>query len=614
MKFIDRKSWLLIAALATVVFAAYAASNPKTREPKCDSEEIEECTDHTPPSADGVIAEANCDNFTFSISNLVDAVEKWHTVIHWTGDGDCMEDSEKSNDETTVAPDVTWTATLGGETITGSGATATIEPGTNATASCTFVMEATMPKCSKKLSASVAGSATFFNEVTLSGGGNICTTSSSHPSHRAVCTVGCGDVEYVSDAGLDASGGVGEIWVSGSTPVEGGTLIAKARGGEASVTYNVYDVGELVLTGGCGCFPDCSETMNGHEVSATQYLLPSGNGSIKKNGTTFTGWFDCNGNNEPDGDEPQTSKNYTVVSLGSLRIAANNDAGGANNESFAPGTELIITIDGANPANGVSLSVGDLEPKEKGCSPKTIAASPNGAGPWSITIPADCPAGTFTIEAIMAGHTCKKLTETITVAGCSCSTCDRNGDMDNENDCIDIFFGLGRTETGGAKSRVHVRLDEPSQMPEMTSRTFPDGRMETYVTNGVRYVEFYETTNATPHVAYELTPGDTAFTILENRNGTPRRFTRWTKHDGDNWDMEVFDASVSPMELVERVAKTETTTDSGRLEHETNGIVESEREYRRLSDGDMFLVRETLGTGANARTTYHAPVESDNGF
>ncbi|MBQ3745890.1 MAG: hypothetical protein II863_00595, partial [Kiritimatiellae bacterium] len=412
---------------------------------------------------------------------------------------------------------------------------------------------------------------------------------------------------------MSASANNGIAWVSGGKPCLGAELTAKARGGSATATYNVYDVGELELTGGCGCVPDHTETMEGFAISGIQHLLPSGTGSTKNEGKTVKGWFDCNGNGECDGDEPQTSKGYTVVSLGSLSIASANDSGGEKDETFSPGTVLVITAVGANPAGGLSLSIGDMESKEKNKTMNIGAPVSNGADSWTLEIPANCPAGTFTIEASRPPHTCKTIKETITVAGCSCATCEQNGDMTSENGCIDISFGLGRTETGGAKSRIHIRLDDPSITPEIASRTFPDGRMESFVTNGVRHLEFYETTNDTPHVSYELAPGESVFTVLENRNGTPRRFTQWIK-SGDNWDMEVFDASVSPMELVERVAKTETTTASGKLEHETNGIVESEREYRRLSDGDMFLVRETLGTGANARTTYHAPVESDNGF
>jgi len=146
-------------------------------------------------------------------------------------------------------------------------------------------------------------------------------------------------------------------------------------------------------------------------------------------------------------------------------------------------------------------------------------------------------------------------------------------------------------------------------LPIVAPQTFPDGRLDVVTTNGTMRLSFTRTEEESPFAEYEMIPSETQFTLVESRSGTLRRRTVWTR-SGDEWTMEVYDPTVSPMELVERRTRRESPSLSGTVVSETRGGIAMEREYRNLASGGGFIVRETVGSGASARTTWHAPVES----
>jgi len=614
-----KKQGLVLAGLSfagvllSAGMAAFAACNPKVEDPECTSKEVTECTGHEPPSADGASGKAECDGFTFSLSNVCAAVESWRKVRTWTGDGECFEDEELDSGSNAVPPTVTWSASAGNDAYSGTGDTASIPCGTNAFASCKFTLSALMPLCNEQVRNTYSADAEFHNTVTISGGGAICCTSATHPGHKFPAHAECGSILGFDVVGASVARQEDDtVWLQGESAREGASITARARGGEATTSFDVVDVGDLHVYG-CGCFPDTAdplETMT--PVSgATQDLVPSKyQGSTKIEESSVTGWFDCNGSGEPDGDEPKVVHGFVVADLGSLELSPPSGVGSEKEESYSPGELVSARNTGGKPADRErNLAIVGAVPKNKHDTMPAAKLTKKGFNEWEIKIDNGCPEGTYMVELTDPCHSCKALTNMISVAGCRCSSCDDNGNDAPDIHSIDISFGLGRTESGGSKTPLRILLENTGDMPSVSPMTYADGHMDVLVTNGVAYLSFYSNGEASPVAEYELTPGDTEFAMVAKRGGTPRKRVVWSK-EGNTWTMETYDLTVTPVQLVGSKTKSESSSNGSIIETETSGEVVVEREYRTIASGADFLVRETTGTGDAARTTWHAPVET----
>ena len=102
---------------------------------------------------------------------------------------------------------------------------------------------------------------------------------------------------------------------------------------------------------------------------------------------------------------------------------------------------------------------------------------------------------------------------------------------------------------------------------------------------------------------YSLTPGAGAFTMRETRDGSLRKTAVWTHADGV-WTMEVFDETVAPRELLRRDVRTTRATACGAVHTLARGVETVETETEEIDGIGPVAVRETRGTGADARTTW----------
>ena len=68
--------------------------------------------------------------------------------------------------------------------------------------------------------------------------------------------------------------------------------------------------------------------------------------------------------------------------------------------------------------------------------------------------------------------------------------------------------------------------------------------------------------------------------------------------------MEVWDETASPAMLVKRDVRISTITQSGKMERLTSGEQVTETEYAAISEIGLLPIRETRGTGSEARSTY----------
>ena len=189
------------------------------------------------------------------------------------------------------------------------------------------------------------------------------------------------------------------------------------------------------------------------------------------------------------------------------------------------------------------------------------------------------------------------------VQACRCGSCEEFAKETLENGCIDVTFGLGRTSSGGGKAPVRFVLERTDALPDIASESAPDGRMDVSTSNGVMTVAFTRTGEQVPVAVYTLTPGACAFTMRETRNGSLRKTAVWTHADGV-WTMEVFDETVAPRELLRRDVRTTRATARGAVHTLARGVESVETETEEIDGIGPVAVRETRGTGADARTTW----------
>ena len=97
--------------------------------------------------------------------------------------------------------------------------------------------------------------------------------------------------------------------------------------------------------------------------------------------------------------------------------------------------------------------------------------------------------------------------------------------------------------------------------------------------------------------------------VKRRRDGTLRKTVVWTLANGV-WTMETYDETVAPRELVRRDVKTSRQTARGTVHTLARGGEVVETESEEIDGIGPMPIRETRGTGAEARTTWKSYYKS----
>ena len=658
----------LVALAALFVLAAIAASNPKVEPPECEGTEVETC-EVDGPSAGSVAATADCTNFTFRLSGVVGGSERVVRKEEYSGGEDCMEPKTLSDETKNLAAQVSWEVVSsnasGVARSSGSGAEVEISRVNGACrATCTFEVTVSPSVCDPPAPVVRTAEAVFVDDVRVDVGTppRICCVSETHSPHRFKMK-GCDcPVLRIDPPGVATivRQDCEEALVLGIEAHEDATAIAEAPCGLGTNTFDIVDIGPLVVSGLCGCLSASDSTQDDADApevetmdfgpNATGFSLslpvaPSklatdarwlvgrdgwmpaaGNFADGEQQTlttapdvisaTFDAWFDC----EPDGirasDEPKRRVTGTIARLGTLKACNEKHKGDTNacDEVYAPTDIVYVRNPGFFPENRAhELKVIETKPDDKNY-PMTVSTAnimpADSLNTWNIDIPRDCGDGEFKIELTDPLHSCTSIVKTLQVKSCSCSKCGTFGEYEPKNGCIDVTFGLGRTSSGGGKAPVRFVLDRTDVLPDISSESAPDGRMDVSTSNGVMTVAFTRKGEQSPVAIYSLTPGADAFTMRETRDGLLRKTVVWTLAGGA-WTMEVFDETVSPRELVRRDVRTSRPTARGVAHTLARGGEVVETETEEIDGIGPMPIRETRGVGAEARTTYAYRVRPD---
>lgn len=642
----------------------FAASNPEVDEIECTPYTNETCS-VTPPSVEKVDTKASCTQFTFEIKGLSPGVEKIERYVIYTGEGYCPEPKYLGEYKRNLSSIVSWKATAGGVTRSGTGARATI-PRTNAAcrAECEFKISCKPSTCSAPSPTSVTATAEFSSGVEMAqdSTARLCCVSTNHPSH-VFRKSGCDSSRITINPSSSATIAAEDddiAFILGVKASEKVQAIAKAAcGGQATNTFDVVEIKKLTVKGLCGCLSASDatdedsdlptvETMDlgyntGFEISLpveptnwakdTRWILAD-EGWMPKEGV-FSGdknviscvnssgssciikaWFDCNTDKKRDEDEPKRCVKGTIVKLGTLEAVGDFDRKRGENsvcdEVFSPGDTICFRNIGFSPSNRTN----QLEVISKRASDKKVpmtiplgVISPSGFNTWELKIPDDCADGVFLVELTDPKHHCTSIVKRFSVQQCVCSSCDEFAKEDSKNGSIDITFGLGRTISGGAKAPIRVVLETTDKLPALSSAVTDDGRMDVSATNDLMTVTFTRKNERNPVVVYTLIPGSDVFTLQENRDGSLRKTVRWMLNQGV-WTMEVWDETYSPAMLVKRDVRTSGKSQLNDVERLVSGNHVTEIEYVEIPDYGLLPIRETRGEGLEARSTYSSYITS----
>ena len=655
----------LSAAFSLAALPAPAACNPKVVPPECERTVVEECAGVEPPSALGVAASADCTNFTFRLVGATGGVERVSRAEAYSGGVSCMEARPLGVRETALPAAVSWSVSAGPGSASGSGGVASVprSPGV-CRATCTYELSVSPSVCAPPAPVVLAAEAVFEDRVSVSERTRprLCCVSAAHSPHGfaakacdcpAFSVLPPGVAEVVRSTCSDAL-------VLGLAAHEGAVAEAAAPCGRGTNLFDVVEIGELSVSGLCGCLSASDatqddadapevETMDfGPDATGFSMALPvspakwahetrwrvGSDGWMPREGNfaggaqrttcsaaanafpaTLDAWFDC----EPDGvradDEPKRRVTGTIARLGTLKACNEKHKGDTNacDEVYAPTDIVYVRNPGFFPENRVhELKVIETKPDDKNY-PMTVSTAnirPGGSlNKWYIEIPENCGDGIFKIELTDPLHSCTSIVKTLQVKACPCSSCGTFGESEAKNGCIDVAFGLGRTSSGGGKAPVRFVLDRTDVLPDIASETVPDGRMDVSTSNGVMTVAFTRKGEQVPMAVYALVPGADAFTLRETRDGSLRKTVVWTLADGA-WTMEVWDETVSPRELVRRDVRTTRPTARGVAHTLARGGEVVETETEEIDGIGPMPIRETRGVGAEARTTWKSYYKS----
>ena len=657
----------LVALAALFVLAAIAASNPKVEPPECEGTEVETC-EVDGPSAGSVAATADCTNFTFRLSGVVGGSERVVRREEYSGGEDCMEPKTLSDETKNLAAQVSWEVVSsnasGVARSSGTGDKVEIPRMDGACrATCTFEVTVSPSVCDPPAPVVRTAEAVFVDDVRVDVGmpPRLCCVSTAHSPHLFTME-GCDcPVLWIDPPGVAAvvTQDCSTAVVRGVSAYEGAAAVAEAPCGTGTNTFDVVEIGPLVVSGLCGCLTASDptdededapevETMDfgpsatgfslalpvappkwatdarwrvagsgwmpvaGNFANGEQQPLTTGSGVLS---ATLDAWFDC----EPDGirasDEPKRRVTGTIARLGELDSRDKDKEGDptVHDEVFAPGKTAFVENTGFLPLNRAhELKVVETVPDDKNYPMTVSTANVKLAGSlnkWYIEIPENCGDGEFKIELTDPLHSCTSIVKTLQVKACSCSSCGTFSETDPKNGCIDVAFGLGRTSSGGAKAPVRFVLDRTDVLPDISSESAPDGRMDVSTSNGVMTVAFKRKGEQAPMAVYTLTPGADAFTMRETRDGLLRKTVVWTLAGGA-WTMAIFDETVSPRELVRRDVRTTRPTARGVAHTLARGGEVVETESEEIDGIGPMPIRETRGVGAEARTTWKSYYKS----
>ena len=625
-----RRTAILAASLTALAFAVYAACNPEVKPTECDSYVAESCGGEvTPPSASGVKATADCGRFSFELQGVGKGSEKISRTRHWFGGTDCWPDEDLGTEPRDLPPSVSWEAVDSrGNSFSGTGSEADFDRGSNVcSATCTFTLTVSPTKCSPPEPVKKTGTAVFENAVTVTGGGpRVCTTSESHSAHRFPYTVACaankkskvtGNAEKVSDDGA-------AVIVRGTAAGDAAVTVSADCGSDEK-SFDVVELDRLTLRG-CGCIDGddpAFETMEGKgEVTATLTTTPAQYSdetytTVDPATRTAHGWFDCERDGVEAEDEPRTNRTYEVVRLGKVEPVDDDCKGNTNKlgvVKFVIGrTYELVEVDGRHLKGKAELKIVDLKPKEKLKKGEGIVypVLSGDAGSWKLDVTDEkVTPGTLTLRLTDSEHHCgfSDFDFEIVDCACECSSCDQFGKMSGEDGCIELRFGLGRNANGTSARPLRATLERTDILPPFASQACAEGRVDVSVTNGTMFLAFRRTGAAAPVAEYRLTPGADTFLADEYRDGVHLSRIRWTV-SGGVWTMESLDPS-DGFAPVASESLTIVTNGATVAERRTRGGTVSETRWRDFPGIGSFAFEETVGSGAEAMTTYRAPVTS----
>ena len=624
-----RRTAILAASLTALAFAVYAACNPEVKPTECTAHVEETCGGVTPPSASGVKAEADCGRCSFELQGVGKGSEKISRTRHWFGGTDCWPDEDLGTEPRDLPPSVGWEATDSqGNSFSGTGSEAVFDRGSNVcSATCTFTLTVSPTKCSPPEPVKKTGTAVFENAVTVTGGGpRVCTTSESHSAHRFPYAVACaankkskvtGNAEKVSDDGA-------AVIVRGTAAGDAAVTVSADCGSDEK-SFDVVELDRLTLRG-CGCIDGddpAFETMEGKgEVTGALTTKPAQYSNetyatVDTATRTAHGWFDCERDGVEAEDEPRTNRTYEVVRLGKVEPVDEDCKGNTNKlgvVKFVIGKSYELTeTDGKHLKGKAHLEIVDLKPKEKLKKGEGIVypVLSGDAGSWKLDVTDEkVTPGTLTLRLTDSKHSCgfSDFDFEIVDCACECSTCDQFGKMTGEDGCIELRFGLGRNANGTSARPLRATLERTDILPPFASQACAEGRVDVSVTNGTMFLAFRRTGAAAPVAEYRLTPGADTFLADEYRDGVHLSRIRWTV-SGGVWTMESLDPS-DGFAPVASESLTIVTNGATVAERRTRGGTVSETRWRDFPGIGSFAFEETVGSGADAMTTYRAPVTS----
>lgn len=365
-------------------------------------------------------------------------------------------------------------------------------------------------------------------------------------------------------------------------------------------------------------------------------------------------WFDCEPDSTRADDEPKRRLILAVAYFTGLEIQGSTAEGrrspvsgdadygnGSDKDSgyvCSPGDTLDIAAVTVIPEGRLlELSKTGETPDDKRSAMNVGSPTRNGdSNRWTLEIPDDCAEGKFTLTLKDPGHDCVREEYDIIVQGCGCGPCDKYGTCESEVGCLDISFGLGRTSTGSALPPLRVRSDDLSadfEPPLPPIRRYVNGELVTpQASSPVSYkaaaggggyaldtaegsvsvsssassiqVSYTRTGESDPFVEYGLVKTNGVATLTETRNGVARRVDRWTQDADGSWRLDTLDPDGTVLESEELLVSTPL------LERRRSGGVLRETVWEEVAGHGRVVVRETVGEGADARSTVTRPFAS----
>ena len=487
-----------LAAALSAALLAFAAANPRVEPVECAGTEEVTCEVRA-PSAGSVAASATCTNFAFRLLGVACGAERVVRREVYSGGADCMEPKTLSDVTAELPAQVSWAVAVsnadGVAAFGGAGAEADVpRAGGACRATCTFSVTVSPSVCDPPAPVVRTAEAVFVDDVRVDVGTppRLCCVSENHSPHRFKMK-GCDcPVLRIDPPGVAAvvTQDCSTAVVRGVSAYEDATAIAEAPCGLGTNTFDVVEIGPLVVSGLCGCLTASDPTQDDADApsvetmdfgpNATGFSLslsvaPSKwatdarwyvgrDGWMPRTGdfsgevlttcsavsnafpVTLDAWFDCEPDNVRSSDEPKRRVTGTIARLGSLKACNEKHKGDTNacDEVYAPTDIVYVRNPGFFPENRAhELKVIETKPDDKNYPMTVSTANVKLAGSlneWYIEIPENCGDGEFKIELTDPLHSCTSIVKTLQVKACPCSSCGTFSETEPKNGCIDVAF------------------------------------------------------------------------------------------------------------------------------------------------------------------------------